>query len=543
MPGPHGLLIIGIDGADYHTLTDWLARGRLPHLAALVSHGQLLRCESTRPPLTAPAWTTALTGCNPGKHGTYDFLDFSFPTRRPWWSLPRGRPDLFERLSAVSVSCGALNIPMVYPARESHGVMVSGFGCPCLADDGFHPRSLRRELLAAVPEYAVYPASGCYLGGDPDQLFGFTRTLGRAAAYLLDHYDLDVFMLVFGSLDWAGHAHVGEAEPFDGVPLSVAEAIDDEIGRLVARTDWPKTPVLLVSDHGMRCAERQINLPKLFVDLGLMQVRWADEVPARRRLATSALISAWRLAKRVLPRGLIRRLRIAGDSVRRELAEDRRTMEIDWERTIAFPLGAYGSIRLGLQGREPGGGVALTDYERVRRQVIEKLRSVIDPESGEPVFGEVLSREQVFSGPLIAGAPDIVVSPRGRDMALGIPALESQLMLFTRQSALVEPMVPRWGVHTQDAVLGISGDVVRGEAPAPDCGLADFAPTVLHLLGLPVPSYMDGRALTECLTEAPARGPGVMTEETLTMAEAPLFRTTLDDEEVLTARLRSLGYL
>lgn len=543
MPGPHRLLIIGIGGADYHALTNWIGRGKLPSLTELMSRGRLLRCQSTRPPVTAPAWTTVLTGCEPGKHGIYDFIDFSSPDRRPWWTIPRGCPDLFERLSAASLSCGGLSVPMIYPAREPQGVMVSGFGSPGLVDAAFYPRSLRDELLTAVPEYEVYPRSTCCIGDDPEQLVAFPRVLGRAAAHVLDQHDLDVFMLVFSSLDWAGHAHMGGPAPLEGVPLAVAEVIDEEIGRLVGTTEWPKTPVLIISDHGMRCARRQLNLPKLFVDLGLMRVRWADTAPPIRRHAVPALASAWRLAKRILPPGVVRRIRVAGDSVRRELTEGWPSVEIDWEGTTAFPLGSYGSIQLNLQGREPHGTVTPKDYERVRAEVIGKLQSATDPASGEPLFGEVPCGEEAFGGPLIGSPPDIVVSAYAEDVSLGIAALETHLMLFTEHRGLIEPMRPPWGVHTPDAILGISGDAVNSRAAAPECSLADFAPTALHLLGLPVPTLMDGRALTECLTGSFGENPGPAMEHALFAPQPAFLAYSREDEQVLTARLHDLGYL
>jgi len=541
MPRPLRLLIVGLDGADYYTMRAWIESASLPHLADLMRKGCLLRCDSVRPPLTAPAWMTALTGCNPAKHGVYDFMDFSYPERQPWWSLPVPCPDLFEGLSRASLHPGGLNVPMMYPARESHGVMVSGFGCPKLDEDAFYPRSLRPELLAAVPDYALHPELERLAGRDPDQLEAFVEMRGRAAAYLLTHHDLDVFMVVFGALDWAGHGRASDGPRADGVPFRIARALDREVGRLVSLTDWPKTPVMLLSDHGMRCARRQINLYKLLINLGLLEVRWAPDTSPGRRLATSAVLSLWNVLKRALPTGLANRLFLRGDKARSRVLERASSMEIDFASTTAYPAGAYGSLRLSLQGREPNGKIAPTDRETVLHEVIERLRETCDA-AGRPLFSEVLARDEVYRGPLLDRGPDIVLTPAADDMALGMAAVESQIVLFMRQPALVTPLVPVWGVHSTNAILAISGDPVATEHGS-QCRLQDFTPTALHLLGLPVPSYMDGRVLTECLAGEPAARPVNIVEESLPAAYRLDVAVSEGDAAILEERLRALGYL
>src|SRR3990172_11273772 len=70
----HKVVLIGLDGGTYRVLNPLMEEGRLPNIARLLkngSHGTLL---STIPPVTAPAWTSLLTGKNPGKHGIFNFL-------------------------------------------------------------------------------------------------------------------------------------------------------------------------------------------------------------------------------------------------------------------------------------------------------------------------------------------------------------------------------------------------------------------------------------------------------------------------------------
>ncbi|MBN1668436.1 MAG: alkaline phosphatase family protein, partial [Anaerolineales bacterium] len=72
------VMIIGLDGATFDLIEPWIAAGRLPNMAELIKTGTSGRLRSTLQPITAPAWTTCITGVNQGKHGLYNFVQ-----RRP----------------------------------------------------------------------------------------------------------------------------------------------------------------------------------------------------------------------------------------------------------------------------------------------------------------------------------------------------------------------------------------------------------------------------------------------------------------------------
>ena len=68
------LLLIGIDGADWDAIDPMIARGELPHLAALRREGAWGRLRSNVPTLSPLLWTTVATGKSPDRHGINDFL-------------------------------------------------------------------------------------------------------------------------------------------------------------------------------------------------------------------------------------------------------------------------------------------------------------------------------------------------------------------------------------------------------------------------------------------------------------------------------------
>ncbi|MCK4719985.1 alkaline phosphatase family protein, partial [bacterium] len=68
------MIILGHDGASFNYLDPILKSGKLPNYERFFKSGVRSNCLSTIPPLTPPAWSTMLTGVNPGKHGIFDFL-------------------------------------------------------------------------------------------------------------------------------------------------------------------------------------------------------------------------------------------------------------------------------------------------------------------------------------------------------------------------------------------------------------------------------------------------------------------------------------
>ena len=68
------VIVIGIDGMDHGLLEQFMGEGRLPNFSRLADEGSLSPLETTMPPLSPVAWSTFITGLDPGGHGVFDFL-------------------------------------------------------------------------------------------------------------------------------------------------------------------------------------------------------------------------------------------------------------------------------------------------------------------------------------------------------------------------------------------------------------------------------------------------------------------------------------
>jgi predicted AlkP superfamily phosphohydrolase/phosphomutase len=183
--------------------------------------------------------------------------------------------------------------------------------------------------------------------------------------------------------------------------------------------------------------------------------------------------------------GVLQRLRLA-DVVQRLVPED--VVRAGIER-VDFPASQVYmrsriecGVRINLAGREPAGVVPEAEYEPLRDRLIELFRSVETPDD-EPVFERVARREDVFEGPRVADAPDVIVVPADFDQFLS-----AQL----RESVFGEPREPY--NHKWDGTVALSGPGTES-AELANAHLFDVAPTVLALLGLPADERMDGRSL------------------------------------------------
>ena len=69
------VLVIGLDGATFDLIDPWVEQGKLPVLAKCLKEGTRSELLSTPLSNSAQAWSSFITGKNPGKHGIYDFFE------------------------------------------------------------------------------------------------------------------------------------------------------------------------------------------------------------------------------------------------------------------------------------------------------------------------------------------------------------------------------------------------------------------------------------------------------------------------------------
>ncbi len=124
-------VVIGLDGAAWHLLEPIFQQGAMPRLQALRERGAWGTLRSTVPTYTPPAWTSAATGVNPGRHGIYGFIEgHAQDAQELVHSGKIKAPTIWEIANAQGARAGIYNLPLTYPPRKLDGWMVSGMMTP-----------------------------------------------------------------------------------------------------------------------------------------------------------------------------------------------------------------------------------------------------------------------------------------------------------------------------------------------------------------------------------------------------------------------------
>lgn len=512
-------LLIGLDGAEPSLAGPWMDAGLLPNLAALRARGTFLPLASTRPPVTYPAWTTCVTGVNPGRHGIFDFTEIT-PERglRFLNSGDRAAPALWNILDAAGRRSCILGVPGTYPPEPVNGVMVSGFDSPVTTgvDRSFVSPTerfdtVRRWCFADFQEHATGP--GWHAVALQKLLAGVERKCAIAES-LLREEPWDFFMTVFGESDTVSHhfwlfhdTQSPRHRPgFETAVLQVYQRLDDAVGRLIAAAG-EDVVVGIVSDHGFGGAGTGVvHLNNWLAERGYLHWKAVGRESLLKRVALRLVPERWR--------GHLFR-RFTGLAARAEAQS--RLGRIDWSRTSAWSeeLNYFPSIRL-------------NEADPARRNVLAE-RLCHELESWDCVR-HAWRRETIFSGPEVQRAPDIVLEL----------ALENG---YSRSCLRSTPGGPPFRRIRDDEHLGgkergmngthrDTGVLLLSEiTDATMASLADIAPTVLAVLGIPGPA-MDGRSLL---------GEGFDSREI--EHERGSFSFTEEEEAIMAERMRALGYL
>ncbi|GAG55760.1 unnamed protein product [marine sediment metagenome] len=149
-----------------------------------------------------------------------------------------------------------------------------------------------------------------------------------------------------------------------------------------------------------------------------------------------------------------------------------------------------GAIFINLKGREENGIVVDQEIGKVKDAIIQGLTGLPDPERGKTAVRSVVAREQVFSGPYINEAPDLLVNfSEGYRVSWGTP-------LGGVPEGIFEDNRKKWGGdHVIDPVLVPGVLFMNKPFRGKTANLVDMAPTILSALGVAKGADMEGENL------------------------------------------------
>ncbi len=482
------ILFLGLDGGTQTVLQPMFDRGVMPNLRGLwerSSHGSLV---STLPMVTPVAWTSFLTGCEPGLHGIHEFFHLDSERRCFQANTAKNiRVDtLWNILGAHGRSVVSINLPMTYPAPAVDGLIISGNDAPGHRAAISSCLSFAAKLAAAEPGFTTRnlwktrPATPEELDTTCRKTEAQFKSLARAAIMADSEVNWTALMVQFQNLDGLLHRAWPELNVDGGPAPSPAgtrsvertlRTLDEACARLIDLADQRGAAIVALSDHGFGPCKSVINVNGL-LQAGGYQRRLSYGTRFRYRF--HRLSDRWR-------RYQLGRQGTENPPVSRTIAGE---VGCDWKRTVAFaPFGQLSACVYLNQDQVHTTARA----DSLRAEIAEYLQGARHPETGERLFVEAFDMAQKYGcNPAEQGNPDI--------LAGSVDGIQAQAKWDPRSSALsgVDRSLP--GTHYRQGIIAIqapgmtSGPVLTGR-------LADVAPTALTFLGIDVPGFMQGRPL------------------------------------------------
>jgi len=150
------VVILGIDGLDPRLLDRYMSEGVMPNFSRLAKEGDYKPLQTMMAPQSPVAWSTFITGMDPGGHGIYDFVHRDPATMLPYLSMSRAIPAgrslgigtwvlplsggkvellrkgvaFWEVLGEKGIPSIVFRMPVNFPPVEHPGVALSGMGTP-----------------------------------------------------------------------------------------------------------------------------------------------------------------------------------------------------------------------------------------------------------------------------------------------------------------------------------------------------------------------------------------------------------------------------
>jgi len=435
-------------------------RNELPCLSHLASSALAGPIESTVPAISIPAWTSLVTGVDPGTLGTYGFhdrADYGYLHMKLNSSQDYEVPTLWTVLSRAGLGSRVAFVPQTFPPKPFAGFLIAGIPAPAALLPHTHPPELASELAHRWGELGLDVKD--FRQQDRMHLWRQVtalteRNFALARAWLAES-DWRFFMMVEIGADRIQHGYwqyLDQQHPRYSADAQQGRVVcdyycllDREVGRLleVLRED---DIVIIVSDHGAQSCRGGLALNDVLVELGYLRLRGAPrEITALR------------------------------------------TEDVDWRRSRAWASGGHvGRIYVNVHGREPEGIVTEKDVPALLDELGAALIKTRGPR-GELLATTVYRPSRIYRN--VRGiAPDLLVYLD--DLAWRAIGSVGHSSIYEDGSTVGLDGAS----HSRLGTLILRDGRGARAAPA-GLSLYDIAPTVLDRLNVPIPPYMIGRVL------------------------------------------------
>jgi len=360
------VILVGLDGMPLGLMQRLVKDGVMPNLGRLMRDGNCLPMRSSLPSVSSVAWSSMITGVDPGRHGIFGFTDLepmSCKYRFPILSDLRAEP-FWETMNHKGIKTVVINVPATYPAPQVDGLLISGFVVP-----DFERAVYPKKLLPVLKEmnYRVDPdldLAKSNLDEFMDDLIKVAEARINFCRWAWESVAWDVFMIVFTETDRLHHFLFDAVEdnkhPLHERAMALYRRIDAWLGEILNKCTGEER-FIVMSDHGFCRLEQEVHINVFLKEQGWLCLREGGEFPA-------------------------------------DILSQTRAFALD-------PCRIY----LHRKGRYPCGSVMPEDEEKLVKELESALYSMTF--NGRPVVKKVFHKKDIYTGPQADRAPDMVVLP------------------------------------------------------------------------------------------------------------------------------------
>lgn len=562
------VIVIGFDGATFDLIKPWVKQGELPNFARLMEEGVYGELQSTQPPISPQAWASFMTGMNAGKHGIYNFQEREPGSYNLRFINARSRngKTLWRILSDAGKKVIVVGVPCTYPPEPVNGILISGFDCPSTKVTYTYPVNLPNEIEEVIGEYVIdVRIKSAFRKGNRDFLVEEIKSIEKKRFdlffYFLKKYDWDFAIAVFMATDRAQHYFWKYMDPqhplydkkealkYGNVILDVYKQGDYILGKILEKNN-ENISIVVMSDHGFGPGSTKVFYPNKWLrQEGFLHFKNDDSKNIAltkigkefKKMMYSLLRKTKNVMVKNLPRQIKESLMHRLPSTRSKLQSYLFFSQIDWGRTKAFSDEMWDAIWINVKGREPEGIVEPgADYEHCRNEIIEKLIQLKDNSTEEYVVDKVYKREELYYGPLTYKMPDLTftlkdfkyrVRPSGASTEDSRQGVLGEITLEDRPS----------GSHRPKGIFILKGNEFNNSTELKNIHIMDLAPTILYLMGLPIPTNMDGKIITDAFKEACS--PEFIEVDESIMQRSDVSPYNDEESEEIRKNLKQLGYM
>lgn len=457
--GGRKMLVIGLDSAPPELVFSEF-KEELPNLKHMMESGLCAPLESCHPPITVPAWMVMTVGKDPGELGVYGFRHRKGFSYIEGW-IPNSNTikdaKIWDVLSNHGKNVCIVGVPPGYPPPPVNGCYVSCFMTPDSDREYTYPPELKQEIEQIFGPY-VFDVE--FRVEDRDlllkRLYDMTDRRFRVIEHLLKRRTWDFFMFVEIGVDRIHHAFwkfFDKTHPkyipgnkYENVIRDYYRFLDEKIGGLLNQVD-ADTLILTVSDHGAKGMRGAFCVNEWLIKEGYLALRFKPE--------------------RVI-----------------EIEK----ADIDWSKTQAWGWGGYyARIFLNVVGREPHGTIPQSDYEKIRTELADRLRSIKDP-TGRRMDTRVFLPEKLYRR-CKGDKPDLMVYFDDLYWRSAGTIGHDSLYLSENDTG------PDDAVHSQEGIFILYDPKKKYSKNIERVNILDIAPTIVQLFGLPLPAYMKGKVI------------------------------------------------